>query len=61
MDIGDLYGNYFDECLQFARTLIQKESEAEDLTQNAFIRAINHLQLLKILSESQRLSEKSPV
>jgi DNA-directed RNA polymerase specialized sigma24 family protein len=36
MDIGELYGEYFDDCLQFARTLTREESEAEDLTQNAF-------------------------
>ena len=56
MDIGDLYGDYFDDCLRFACSLTQGLSEAEDLTQNAFIRAMSSLQLLEILSESQRKS-----
>jgi len=56
MDIGDLYGDYFDECLQFARSLTREASEAEDLTQNAFVRAMSSLQLLEILSEPQRKS-----
>jgi RNA polymerase sigma-70 factor (ECF subfamily) len=56
MDIGELYSEYFDECLQFAHSLTRETSEAEDLTQNAFVRAMSSLQLLTILSEPQRKS-----
>lgn len=56
MDIGELYSEYFDECRQFAGSLTREVSQAEDLTQTAFIRAMSSLQLLTILSESQRKS-----
>jgi RNA polymerase sigma-70 factor (ECF subfamily) len=56
MDIGELYNEYFDDCLQFACSLTREVSQAEDLTQTAFTRAMSSLQLLTILSESQRKS-----
>jgi RNA polymerase sigma-70 factor (ECF subfamily) len=52
--IGDLYGTHREPLLRFALSLARERSRAEDLVQDAFVRALSHLDLLARLNPYQR-------
>lgn len=52
--IGDLYGTHREPLLRFAMSLARERSRAEDLVQDAFVRALSHLDLLARLNPYQR-------
>lgn len=51
--IEKLYTVYFSEVANFLTTLTKNRSDAEDITQETFLRAMSNLDLLERLSPSQ--------
>lgn len=54
MEITDLYGDFYKEMLTYCMTLTKNRTSAEDLVQEAYIRAITHWGDLQDLNRSQR-------
>ena len=52
--IADLYTTEREALLRFARSLTREPDRAEDLVQDAFVRAMSHLDLLVGLTRGQR-------
>ncbi|MBN1552393.1 RNA polymerase sigma factor [bacterium] len=52
--IAELYDTYYDELKQYASARCINPDDAEDLLQETFLKAMTHIELLKILSHSQR-------
>ena len=52
--IAELYGRQREPLLRFAMSLARERSRAEDLVQDAFVRALSHLELLTRLNPHQR-------
>jgi RNA polymerase sigma-70 factor (ECF subfamily) len=56
LTLADLYDQYEEKMLRYARILVGDPSWAEDLVQDTFMRAIAHLSMLGRLEPYQRLS-----
>lgn len=54
--IEELYNTYYKELLGWCKTMTQDLQQAEDLVQEAFLRAIHNTELLSSLKEKQRVS-----
>lgn len=54
--IEELYNTYYKELLGWCIAMTQDPQQAEDLVQEAFLRAIHHTGLLNHLKEKQRVS-----
>ncbi len=54
--IEELYNIYYKELLGWCKTMTQDSQQAEDLVQEAFLRAIKNEVLLNNLKEEQRVS-----
>jgi RNA polymerase sigma-70 factor (ECF subfamily) len=54
MTLDELYETYEQPLRDFARQLVHDSQRADDLVQDTFIRAMGHLELLKILKGYQR-------
>ena len=52
--ITELYAAYRAELLKYCNAMCGNLSDAEDLLQETFIKALSHLDLLEVLSEKQR-------
>ncbi len=52
--IGELYAKFYQELLNWCRTLTKDHSGAEDLVQETFLRAVGHQEELYDLEERQR-------
>ena len=52
--IENLYRLYFEELVSFATGMTQSPSLAEDLVQEAYLRALNHKNLMETLGKSQQ-------
>jgi RNA polymerase sigma-70 factor (ECF subfamily) len=52
----ELYEQFYPRVLRFALSLTHGQAEAEDLTQETFLRALGNLDALEALSGEQRLS-----
>lgn len=53
MEITDLYGSFYKEMLTYCTSLTKNKSTAEDLVQDAYVRAITHWGDLMGLEKSQ--------
>ncbi len=54
MDLEDLHEEFKEQLNAYALRLARDRQAAEDLVQEAFIRALGHLELLKILNPHQQ-------
>ncbi|MDE7313798.1 MAG: RNA polymerase sigma factor [Eubacterium sp.] len=54
--IEQLYSTHYKELLGWCKAMAQNGQQAEDLVQEAFLRAMKHTALLEHLSEAQRVS-----
>ena len=52
----ELYEQFYPRVLRFALSLTRERAEAEDVTQETFLRALGQLETLEVLSDAQRLS-----
>lgn len=54
--IEEFYHVHYKELLGWCQSMTQNRQQAEDLVQEAFLRAISHTELLNHMKEKQRLS-----
>jgi RNA polymerase sigma-70 factor (ECF subfamily) len=54
MTLTDLYEEYEDRLHRYALSLARDKDRADDLVQDTFIRAMGHLELLRLLNRHQR-------